>query len=201
MRGHPDAATPLPGLSTAWSRLWAIGTLVAVWGVVGWLFLTQPENRPFTVAAPLITVLALCLLWRRKWLEGSILVERRLGLFTTRLDLAQAVVVDVIGSGSGTAMLAVRPAGKRLRRFVGLQAHTAYVDTALPPEPLEALARAISGAHATGAAEAARLLRAQAAHLRAGGSTDTAPLARFTGNPLGVAGAVGAGGGTAGLID
>jgi len=52
-----------------------------------------------------------------------------------------------------------------------LQAKTAYVDAARPFDQLEALAAAVAGAPATGAGRAARLLRAQAAHLRAGGTT------------------------------
>jgi len=107
----------------------------------------------------------------------------------------------VRGNRAGAAVLQVHPAGSRRGLTPVLQAKTAYVDAARPFDQLEGLAAAVATAPATGAGRAARLLRAQAAHLRAGGDYRTAPLTALTGDLTGMVGGAGVAGGATGLFD
>ncbi|NHC14804.1 hypothetical protein [Motilibacter deserti] len=192
---------PLPDVEARTQRLLVGLAVLLPWAVVAVLWFTSPENRPFTVVAPLLTVLVLVIAWRRRWLEGSVLVERRLGLFTRRIDLASARSVDVTGNRGGSAVLRVKPAAGGRGVTLPLQVHTAYVNGARPPEQLEALAAAVAGAPATGAGAAARLLREQATFLRAGGTLEHAPLAKLTGSLSALVGGAGAAGGAGSLLD
>lgn len=70
-----------------------------------------------------------------------------------------------------------RPAaGRRPGTAVGAAGPYRAPRRRTPADQLEALARAVAGAPATGGSGTARLLRSQAAHLRAGGDLHDAPL-------------------------
>jgi hypothetical protein len=159
--------------------------LIAPWAVAAWVWVTDPPNRPFTAFAAVYTVFVIALVWRRHALEGPELVEYRCRVWRRAVDLRQARSVVIRGNNGGQAILRVADRARRSGIVVALQSNTDELRAARDPDQLEALAKALGGAPATGAGGAVRLLRAQAAHLRSGGSLETAPLARLSSNRFG----------------
>ncbi|HZI97798.1 MAG TPA: hypothetical protein VFD41_09765 [Actinomycetales bacterium] len=190
----------LPWLTSRWQKAVNVFVLAVPWVVGVPVFLTQPENRPFVVVfAPLFTAFMLWLRVRRRWLrDGRVLVQRRVWMFTREVDLPTARHVELRRHGGGVAQLVVRQEKRGRGITLELQAHTDYLDASRAPDQLDALGKAVAGAPATGAAEAGRVMKAQAAHLRDGGELHTAPLAAYVGRSAltGAAKAGGAAGGT-----
>jgi hypothetical protein len=201
MSRRASGALALPALTSPGLRAVLGFCVAAPWVVVAVAWVTAPATRPFAVVAPAFSLFVLVLVWRVRELEGAVLRERRMGVLTRALDLSTARRVEVRGNRAGAAVLQVHPAGSRRGLTLVLQAKTAYVDAARPFDQLEALAAAVASAPATGAGRAARLLRAQAAHLRAGGDYRTAPLAALTGDLTGMVGGAGVAGGATGVFD
>lgn len=195
----------LPWLTSRWQKAINVFLYAVPWVVGVPVLVTQPENRPFVIAfVPGFTLFVMWLHVRRRWLlDGRLLVQTRVWVFTRRVDLPTARHVELRKHGGGVAQLVVRQEVKGKGITLELQAHTEYIDAARPPEQLEPLAKALSGAPATGAGILARVMKAQAKHLREGGDLHTAPLAEYVGRSAlgGAAKAGGAAGGGTSLLD
>lgn len=189
----------LPGLSSRSFRRWLIGTAVVALVVVGYLLITQPQNR--VVGGTLVAVVALfsvVLLWQSTWLDpaaGTVL-RVRCRLWRRELRLAPGTSVALVPNSGGTLLLAVEPPrGRRL--FVPLVSRTDHLEQSQPPELLRLLADTVEQHRAGGARPVAEALRRQAEHLAAGGSVAGSPLAGLittgvlTAARAGAAGAVG----------
>lgn len=178
-----DTRVEMPWLTSRWQKAVDVFVYTVPWVIGLPVFVAQPENRPFVVAfVPCFTLFVMWLRVRRRWLrDGRVLVQRRLWLFTREVDLPTARLVELRRHGGGVAQLVVRQEKQGRGITLELQAHTDYIDASRPPEQLDALAKAVGGAPATGAGEAARVMRAQAEHLRVGGDLDAAPLAAYVG--------------------
>lgn len=164
-------------------------------GVVGlaahtawrYLILDPPDLR---YAAPFLLIalgLAVLPLVQRRWLEvtpeATVLVHQRT-FHTSRMDLRTARRVELHGSPGMVRLVVERGGGqvdgRRLRRrraTAGLLVSGRTVERSQPPQVLLALADALDRSRAQHARRTADVLRAQVAHLEAGGDLVTSPLA------------------------
>jgi hypothetical protein len=176
----PGSAVRIPALTTRSSLRWGAATVVTSLAVVGYVFVTQPENRIFVVTLiPALALFFVVLLWRSTWFDpgaGTVtLVRCRWWRRTVQLDPTTGVAL--VPNGGGSLLLALRPQGARPRLFVPVLALTDYVEKSQSPVLLGALADALEQHRAGGAGGVVVALRAQAEHLEAGGDARTSPLA------------------------
>jgi hypothetical protein len=153
--------------------VWPIGTAVVVLVLSAYLFVTDAENRPYTLAGPLLVGFLVLLVVRSKqWLEVSaddvVLVQRR-AFTTVRVGLKDARELYLRANGGGTAQVVAKAADGRTA-FGGVLMISTYAEGYQPAEVLEALLQGAArnrtkgaGRHGRGAAPPARA--------RAGGRT------------------------------
>jgi hypothetical protein len=190
-------------LTSATGYRWLFGTLVAVVAMAVWVFVTDEQNRWYTLLlAPALLFALYVSLRHGQWIEvsddGAATMVQRRAFTTERVGLRRAQSVGLAPNGGGQAQfLASGRDGHALTNILSL---TLYVERSQPPEVLDALADALRSSKAKGAAEAIAELRAQADHLRAGGSPQTSPLASMCVDVMGGTRAVGAAGSIARLF-
>jgi hypothetical protein len=153
---------------------------VGVPAIVIWAFLTQPiGDRAAAVAVGVLLVgFVVFLATRRTWLDPDhgLLVREVAGVWRRSIAWADASEVRVRSNG-GQALLQVRSKGWRTSAYLALVAVDVGGDRSLPPEFLRTLADQIERwAPERGAV--AKLLRAQADHMAAGGAVRESPVAR-----------------------
>ncbi|WP_028051144.1 hypothetical protein [Cellulomonas sp. URHD0024] len=174
----PDDAVPFAAMTSRTHLAWSIGTVLATAGAVSFVVATQPQNRAYAwLFVPVVLVLVVTV-----WVSYSVdpvagVVERRrCRVWRRRVTLVPTTGVALVGNRVGGLLLVLRPTGER-PVHVPLLALTPHVERAQPAEVLEVLAGALER-HGTGGSRPVVLaLRAQAAHLEAGGSARSSPLA------------------------
>jgi len=195
-------AVRIPGLSTRSSRLWAVGTAVVAVAVVGYLAVTQPENRGYAVAA--VASLALffvVLLWQSTWLDpvAGTVTRVRCRVWRREVRLAPGTTVVLVPNGGGALLLTVAPArGRGLH--LPVVARTDYVEKTQPPALLRLLADTVEQHRAGGARPVAEALRRQADHVAGGGPVATSPLAALLAYGMGTAAKAGGAGAVGGHL-
>lgn len=200
------AERQIPRLTSRTALRWQMATGVAVVGVVGWLGVTQPENLPFGLALLLaLTVLAGTLVSIRAHADPEAGTVARTRWWSRRREvrLREAVWVRLVNNrGGGLNLMAKPPHGSAVS--VPVLALTQYVERSQDAEVLLMLADLVER-HAPGPGKVPELLRAQAAHVNAGGEAKTSPLAPLVTHSITSAarggGAAGAGGTTGNLLD
>ncbi len=193
----------IPGLrSASWWR-WVVATGVAVVVVCGWVAVTQPENRVWVaVVLPLLVGWMVVLGWTSASLDPAtgVLVTRRCRV-PRRVALAPGTTVALVPNGAGALLLALRPRGARRRTYLTVLALTDYVEASQSPHVLTQLADTLERHCGGGARGVVRALREQAAHVAAGGTPRTSPLAPMLTYGAITAARLGGAGGVAGHLD
>lgn len=184
--------------------LWPLGSAVAVLVISGYGFVTDPENRVFTLFGPLLVGFFVFLVIRSKqWCEvtadDAVLVQRR-AFKTVRVSLKDAREISLRGNGGGSAQLVARSAAGSTA-FGSLLMVSMYAEGYQRADVLEALIAGAERNRGKGARETVELLRHQLEYVRAGGPVKTAPLAVLTMDGTGIIGAAGAAGAAGGLSD
>lgn len=188
-------------LTSRSGKIWALGTLVAVLGVCGYVFATQPDNRwAVFVLLPLAALFVAFLLVRRTWVETStgVVVHRTL-VSTARAPLADAGRIELVSNRGGVLLLRVGRRGSR-STYLPILALTDYVQASQPPAILTALAEQIE----TWAPEQSRTagqLRRQAEHVAHGGTAADSPLASLVSHGVTTAAKGGGAAGGTSLLD
>jgi hypothetical protein len=177
--------------------LWVLATLVVVLLAMAWIAVTDPENRPWTLVGPLGALFAAYSVKRMaQWLEvddgDTVLVQRRL-LRTHRAGMRRARSISLRTNGGGAVQIVVEDDKGKV--FAPLLMKSTYVTAAQPPQVLTPLLQAVEANRGRSSAEVAERLRAQIAHLQAGGEVATSPLAALARDYTAAVGAVGAAGG------
>jgi len=166
----------VPRLTSRSGKLWGLGTLVVVVAVLGYLAVTQPQNRwAVLVVVPLAVLLVAFLLVRRTWVEtGTGVVVSRTLLRTRRVPLSKARPLELVSNRGGGVLL--RVGGPHASAYLPVLALTDYVEASQPAHVLLALAEQIDRWAPQGARTASQLRR-QADHVAAGGDARRSPLA------------------------
>lgn len=173
----------IPALTTRSAMRWLYGTGVLVVATIIWGFVTDPQNRPYTLISAAVIVLLACWMPFSLWLDteaGAVLAVRGRGRgrIVYRMPLGnEATVTTVPDHMSGRVLLGLRPHGSRFRDFIQVLAMTIYVENSMSPDLLRLLADTLDRHGTHGADEVGPLLRAQADHLDAGGGPGDSPLA------------------------
>ena len=178
----------IPALTTRSAMRWLYGTGVLLVAVLIWGFVTDPQNRLYTLISAAVSVLFACwVLWGQLWLDtetGAVLAIRGRGWIGYRVPLGDGTTVTAVPDHlGGRVLLGLRPHGSRFRDFIQVLAMTIYVENSMSPDLLRLLADTLDRHHTHGADEVGPLLRAQAAHLDAGGGPGDSPLAALLGDP------------------
>jgi len=166
--------------------LWAalVFVLVALPAVAGWVWLTDPANRPWTLLLiPFGYAFLVGMTMRVDVVPDPAALTWRSPLAPWRVTapLDQRTAVRLRAPGS-TVSLHARRQGRRFGVSVDVLALTEYVRRSRTPEELETLAGLVRSTR--GGRQVAAQLRAQAAHVRSGGDVETSPLARQLGRTL-----------------
>lgn len=171
----------IPALTTRSAMRWLCGTGVLVVATIVWGFVTDPQNRPYTLISAAVIVLLACWMPFSLWLDtetGAVLAIRGRGRIVYRIPLRDGTTVTAVPDHlGGRVLLGLRPHGSRFRDFIQVLAMTIYVENSMSPDLLRLLADTLDRHHTHGADEVGPLLRAQAAHLDAGGGPGDSPLA------------------------
>ncbi|MFC5997121.1 hypothetical protein ACFP6A_00035 [Quadrisphaera sp. GCM10027208] len=165
-----------------WLTLWLLA--VAMLAIEAWVWATDPDNRPWApLILPFMYVLGVGMTMRVELTTDPPALTWRspLAFWRSTAPLGPRTTVQLRGAGS-TVSVHARADGRRFGVSVDVLAATEYVRRSRDPEELEALAKAVRGAR--GGHEVARQLRAQAAHVRAGGDVQSSPLAKHLGRTL-----------------
>jgi len=195
-------AVRVPALTHRTAKLWIAGTAVVLVAVVTYLAVTQPENRwaAYTLV-PLVVLAVAVVASQRAWVDpmaGTVTRTRWLVPRRT-VDLSRATRVTLTGSGP-QALLDVRSGPRGV--YLQLLLLSDYAELSQEPAFLTTIAETLER-HAPPKVRGAvpGEIRAQAAHLAAGGTPTTSPLARLTNNAIVRAvGGIGAGGGGLGRL-
>jgi len=184
--------------------LWPLGTAAAALVISGYLFVTDPENRVFTLSGPLVVGFFVFLVIRSKqWCEvtadDAVLVQRR-AFKTVRVSLKDAREIRLRGNGGGSAQLVARSSAGRTA-FGSLLMVSLYAEGYQQADVLEALIAGAQRNRGRAARETVELLRRQLEHVRAGGPVKMAPLAVLAKDGTGIIGAAGAAGAAGGLSE
>lgn len=176
---------------------WVLATFGVVLLAMAWVAVTDPENRPWTLVGPLGALFAAYAVKRMaQWLEvgesDTVLVQRRL-LRTYRAGVRRARSISLRTNGGGAVQIVVED--DKGKAFAPLLMKSMYVTASQPPQVLTPLLQAVEANRGRSSAEVAERLRAQIAHLQAGGEVATSPLAALAHDYTAAAGAVGAAGG------
>lgn len=172
----------IPALTTRSAMRWLYGTGALLVGAFIWHFVTDPQNRPYTLIGAAVSVLFACwILWGSLWLDtetGAVLAIRGRGWIGYRVPLGDGTTVTAVPDHlGGRVLLGLRPHGSRFRDFIQVLAMTIYVENSMSPDLLRLLADTLDRHHTHGADVVGPLLRAQADHLDAGGGPGDSPLA------------------------
>lgn len=191
----------LPRLTSVGAVALLVGTGVVALAAVVVLFVTQPANRwAAAVVGALLVLAALAILTHRRRLDPATgrLEASTLGLRRC-VELGPTTHVSLVTNRAGGLLLRAAPAhGRAVLAQVLVLSDS--VERSLEPGTLVVLADTLETHGAAGAAPVAKALRAQAAHLAAGGAPRTSPLApRITLTSLRAGQAGGAGGVAGGL--
>jgi len=192
----------IPRLTTRSALVWLGTTVLVTLAVVGYLAVTQPQNR--WAAAVVLVLLALGVAFglsdtRTVDVEGGAIESSRLWFLRRRVALGPTTNVRLVTNRAGGLLLAAQPQGGRAV-LVPVLLLSDYVERSLPADLLRTLADVVVAHEAAGGARVAADLRAQADHVAAGGSARTSPLAaRVTRGALN-AGKIGGAGGAAGHL-
>jgi hypothetical protein len=183
---------------------WPVGTAVVVLVMSAWFFVTDVENRPYTLFGPLLVGVFVFLVIRHKqWLEvtpdDTVLVQRR-ALKTVRVRLEDARQLYLRSNGGGTAQLVARSADGRTA-FAAVLMISMYAEGYQQADVLQALITGAERNRSKNAREVVEVLQRQLEHVRAGGPVKAAPLAAFATDVTGIIGAAGAAGAAGGLSD
>jgi hypothetical protein len=131
-----------------------------------------------------------------QWLEvdesDTVLVQRRL-LRTHRAGVRRARSISLRTNDGGAVQIVVED--DKGKAFAPLLMKSMYVTAAQPPQVLTPLLQAVEANRGRSSTEVAERLRAQIAHLQAGGEVATSPLAALARDYTEAVGAVGAAGG------
>jgi len=100
--------------------VWVYGTGLMALAIWGYVFVTDPPNRPFTMSGPLMAAFAGFVIVRSKqWLEVTdddvALVQQRT-FKTVRVQLKDAREIYLRGNGGGTAQIVAVGVGVGVRR-------------------------------------------------------------------------------------
>jgi len=178
-----QAALTMPRMRSRslWAAIWSVFVGLSV--IAGWVWLTDPANRPWIpLLLPFAYLLVVGMTMRVELTtDPPVLTWRSPVAWPIQVTLSPHTTVRLRGAGS-TVYLHARAEGRRFGVSVDVLAATDYVRRSRDPEELEALAEAVLGAR--GGHEAARQLRAQAAHVRGGGDVGSSPLAKHLGRTL-----------------
>jgi hypothetical protein len=200
---------PVPRLTSRGALVWALATLVALVVVMVVLAVVQPSYAvPAVVVAVLAVLVAVVVATRRLWVEPGAgrFVVQRLGVLRRSADLAGARSVALVDNRAGGLNLTVTPRSGRAV-LVPVLLLSDQVQASQPAPLLRLLADQVEthgtgGAGRTGDADVPAALRAQAAHLEAGGAAVDSPLAaRVTRGVLRAAQGGAAAGGGSSLLD
>lgn len=167
-----------------WAAIWFV--VLALPAVDAWVWVTDPANRPWTVLTLPAVYLALVAMTMRVELTtdpAALTWRSPLAWWRSTAPLNSRTTVQLRGAGS-TVSLHAHADGRRVGVSVDVLAATEYVQRSREPDELEALAEAVRSSGARGGHEVARQLRAQAAHVRAGGDVASSPLATYLGRTL-----------------
>lgn len=194
-----ESLVRIPKLTSRSGWRWIVATVVALVVVGVYVGMTQPDNRIFVVTVlPAFLLFFTVLSWFSTWLDpvAGTAFRVRCRLWRTTVRLEPSTSVSLVSDRGGTLLLRARPAeGRGLH--VPVVARTDYVEKSQPPALLRQLADTVEQHRAGGARPVAEGLRKQAAHLEAGGTVATSPLAglittgMLTAAKAGGAGAVG----------
>jgi hypothetical protein len=175
---------PIPRLTSRSALAWAVGTLVVLVVVMAVLALVQSSYAvPAVVVAVLAVLVAVAVGTRRLWLEpvSGRFVVQRLGVLRRAAELRDARSVALVDNRAGGLNLTVTPASGRAV-LVPVLLLSDQVQASQPAPLLRLLADQVEthrtgGAGEQGDTDVPAALRAQAAHLEAGGSAVDSPLA------------------------
>lgn len=171
----------IPPLTGRSAIAWCVGTVVAVVGILGYLYVTQPQNRwAVWVVGLLLVVFVVFLVSRRCWIETATgtVVWQRFWVSRTRLTLKDATAVEFVTNRGGSLSLGVRADRLRAQRHLPILNLTTYVEKSQPPEVLRGLADQLEQWSAVDAyGQVPNELRAQAKHVSSGGEPKDSPLA------------------------
>lgn len=191
-------------LTTPSAMGWLAVTLLGLLGVLTYAWVAQPGARwvVLVVAAVLLVGTLSLLIGRDESIDpaAGTVIWRRLVVRRVTWALSDVEVVVLVAAGPAVH-LGLRTSGRH-RRFLPVLLMSDYVRACQPPEVLRAVADAIEEhVSAPGSAAVVADLRAQAKHLRTGGSVADSPLAGKVRNGLiRTAGALGAAGGGGSLL-
>ena len=177
--GESPRRLPLGPMRGSWLDVGiAVGTLVAAFCLVGYLFVTMPDERWWATLALAAVVLPPLALYSRSWLEPggadrpAVLAQKYLWRTARRVSLTEGARVEVVTRGPGVALEARRGDGRPVRAVLAVAGEHPRSRT---PDELRALADAVDARGVAGQ-RAATVLRAQADHLAAGGDVVGSPV-------------------------
>ena len=156
----------------------AVGTVVAVVGLVAYLSVTMPDARWWAILALGAVLLPPLAVYSRTWLEPAdvdrpaVLAQKYLGRASRRVPLTEGARVEVVTRGPGVGLEARGRDGHPVRAVLAVAGDHPRSRT---PDDLSALADAVGAAGVAGR-RAATLLRAQADHLAAGRDVIGSPI-------------------------
>jgi hypothetical protein len=192
----------VPPLTSRSALAWAVGTLVVLVVAMAALAVVQPSYAvPAVVVAVLAVLAAVVVSTRRLWLEparGRFVVQR-LGVLRRSADLRDARTVALVDNRGGGLALTVTPTSGR-SVLVPVLLLSDYVQASQPPPLLRLLADQVE-THVVGGSDVPEALRAQAAHLDAGGTAADSPFAALTSRGVLRAAQGGAAAGGSSLLD
>lgn len=177
---HTPEPLALPRLR---SRSWVAWMLISVAGVLSvtvWAWSAHPDERIYVLFIPVLLLVMALGATRSSRLEPAsgnapaALVHRWLGIWDRRVRLDEGSTVDLVGAGA-TVSLVAKSAG--VTASTDLLVMSEYVTDCRSPELLRRIADALTESPVKGGRRVAGVLRAQAAHLAAGGGLDDSPLA------------------------
>jgi hypothetical protein len=172
-----DERIPIPRLANRGATRWYVGGCVVGLTVVGYLAITQPENRPWIVLPILAIAGPVAMgLSQKHWLEprsGTFGYEH-LWLWRRTATLSPELPVSLVDGGNGVLQLCLgSPPG---RVFVPLLRLSQYDHSSQPPEVLRLVAEQLAR-HTAGRKDVADRLTRQADHVAADRPLEESPLA------------------------
>jgi hypothetical protein len=167
-----------------WAWIWF--TVLGIVCAGAWVAVTDPGNRLWALAATPVMLLFFYVGVAQRIVlhtEPAALVWRLPGLYVRRVPLEKGTAVQLRGAGS-TVYVHARRGGQRVGVSLDVLALTEYTRRSRSIDQLDAVAQALQGSRAAGAAQVAHQLRQQVDHLRSGGDLEDSPLARDLGGTL-----------------
>lgn len=179
-------------------------TVVVALAAVGWVAVTQPENRwAVAVAVPVLVVFFVVLLARSTWIDpaSGVLVRRVVWVWKRRVSLATASDISLVNNRGGILLLGVRGQGHRMRTYIPILQLGDGGARSQSPEFLGLVAGQIEHFAPQATRTVATPLRKQADFIAAGGNPAESPLAPLISHSMmNAAKAGGAAGGGSSLL-